>query len=96
MGLFKKKKSSEDDVVEKLETELKVAVDTAESFEDLQRTVKLYGDFKSIKDKDNPWKKNIDPNTIITVAGSILSVLLILNFERIGIATSKAFSFIKR
>lgn len=38
------------------------------------------------------WK--IDPNTILVVAGNLIGILLILNFEKMDIVRSKAMSFV--
>lgn len=38
------------------------------------------------------WK--ISPDTLVTVGGSLLTVLLILNFEKLNIVSTKALGFI--
>lgn len=54
----------------------------------LERLIKL----KGLKAE----KQRIKPDTILLVAGNIVGLLLILNFERLNIVTSKALSFIIR
>ena len=40
--------------------------------------------------------KPISKDAILTTAGSILGILLILNFERLNVVTSKAISFVTK
>lgn len=49
---------------------------------------KLY----KLKETDSP--KRVSPDTLATVAGNILGIVLILNFERTGIVLSKAVNFV--
>lgn len=42
----------------------------------------------------NNQKSNVDINTVLTVAGSLSGILLILNYERLGAMTSKAVNFV--
>lgn len=41
-------------------------------------------------------RQKINPNTMLQVGGSILSILLILNYEKFGILNSKAISFVTK
>lgn len=52
---------------------------------------KLYK-IKSSYEKDN--KRTVSTDQLIAVAGNLAGILLILNFERAGIVTSKALSFV--
>jgi len=38
------------------------------------------------------WK--ISPDTLLVVAGNLLGILLILNFEKVGILNTKALNFV--
>lgn len=38
--------------------------------------------------------KRVSPDTLILVLGNLAGILLILNYERLGIVTSKALSFV--
>lgn len=56
---------------------------TAENF------IKLY----KLKKETNPsWRPS--PDAIIAAGGSVLTVLLILHYEKLGVVTSKALSFV--
>jgi len=48
------------------------------------------------KMRDLKWHHKVDPNTVVTTVGSLAGIVLILNFERLGIISSKAMIFIKR
>lgn len=41
-------------------------------------------------------KQSISPDTIAIVAGNLLGIILILNYEKIGVVTSKALGFVIR
>lgn len=57
----------------------------------VDQLTKLYDIKKSIE-KDN--KKIVSYDQLFAVAGNLAGILLILNFERAGIVTSKALSFV--
>ena len=40
--------------------------------------------------------KRVSPDAILTTAGSIAGILLILNYERLGVVTSKAIGFVTK
>lgn len=42
----------------------------------------------------NPDNSRVSPDTLVLVLGNLAGILLILNYERIGIVTSKAMSFV--
>jgi len=47
-----------------------------------------------LKEIDSP--KRVSPDTLAIVAGNLAGILLILNFERAGVVTSKALSFVMK
>lgn len=55
--------------------------------ENLERLYKL----QSLKEDK---KQRIDPNTVITVLGSLAGILLILKYEKVDVLTSKAIGFV--
>lgn len=58
----------------------------------------LLGVKKSEKDSglDKPAKSRIDPNTIVQAAVGLSSILLILNYEKTDIVTSKSMSIAQK
>ena len=44
--------------------------------------------------KAKGYTTKIDPNTLVTALSSLIGIGLILNFERLGVLTSKATSFV--
>lgn len=44
------------------------------------------------KEKDRSWKPS--PDAVVTAAASIVGILFVLHYEKIGIVTSKALSFV--
>lgn len=46
------------------------------------------------KAKSYEREHTIKPDTILTVAGSILGILLIIGAEHVGVVTSKALGFV--
>lgn len=82
----------------KAEQDLKVkeAVELAEqlegvSLEDLEK-VKTFKDIQ----KNKKEKIKLDPNLIVSSAVGLASILLVLNYERSEIITSKAFGMAQR
>ena len=53
-------------------------------------------DLADIKVQVEGTKHTINPNTIIGAVGSLAGVILILNYERLGVVTSKALNFIPK
>ena len=52
---------------------------------------------QNTKSKDggaNAPSSKVDINTLIVVLGNLLGIILILNYEKIGVVTSKALSFV--
>lgn len=45
---------------------------------------------------DRPFLKRIDPNTTLTVAGSLLTALVVVKYEKTGVISSKALSFMRK
>ena len=54
------------------------------------QVAKLY----KLKEIDSPWR--VSPDTLILVAGNLVGILLILNYERLNIVTSKAIGFVMK
>lgn len=46
--------------------------------------------------KSYEHNSKVDVNTVISVAGSLVGIILILNYEKLGIVTSKALSFVTK
>jgi hypothetical protein len=87
---FVKEKSSIDIEVERL-----IAVITAFSPETKEYTaavanLKVLMEARAVKAKTS----SVSPDMLVSVAGSIAGILLVLNYERLGIVTSKAFGMI--
>jgi hypothetical protein len=59
----------------------------------VDQLAKLY-DIKKSLEKDN--KKIVSYDQMLAVAGNLAGILLILNFERAGIVTSKALGFVAK
>lgn len=49
-----------------------------------------------VKEKLEGPKRSIDPNTILTIGGSLLGSLLIIGHERLNVVTTKAFGIVQR
>lgn len=61
---------------------------------EMEQILKLKGQLVEMQGvtKTNGWKNRIDINTLISGGISIATVLIILNYEKADIITSKAFS----
>lgn len=47
-----------------------------------------------IKAKSHEKDRRFSPDTLLIVGGNLVGILMILNFERVGVVTSKALSFV--
>lgn len=45
---------------------------------------------------DSEAKNSIDMNTILTVGGSLIGIVLILHYEKLDVVTSKALGFVNK
>lgn len=80
-----------DTVIRDLETYMLKVIrpDSEEYAKNVDLLAKLY------KMKEANASRRVSPDALLSAGVSILSVLLILNHERLGVVTSKAMSFVK-
>jgi len=82
-------------------TELDMLIDELQRFiRNMDPDAKNYSDMiesltKLHKLRGEP-SKPISKDAILTTVGSIVGILLILNYERLGVVTSKAMSFVTK
>jgi len=60
--------------------------------DELKRLRQRYEDISSVLQPD--WK--ISPDTVVIVASNLLGILLILNFEKLDVISTKALGFVMR
>lgn len=51
---------------------------------------------KLVKCKETLDPKRISPDTILLVAGNLVGILLILNYEKAGVITTRALNFVMK
>jgi hypothetical protein len=81
-------------------TRLDQAIDTllgriVENDYEPEETAKMVGQLEKLhklKELETPWRPS--PDTVLTVAGSVLGIVLILGYERANVVTSKALAFV--
>ena len=97
-NIFKKSVDPLDTKIEELKA--KIAENGDPNDPDYIRDCKVIDDLleikKSEKDSDKESKSKIDPNTVIQAVVGISSILLILNYEKTDIVTSKSMSIAQR
>lgn len=76
-----------DSVFQEMET---VNADSEEYSKMVQQLETLYKIRSSTKDN------RVDVNTVVTVAGNLLGIVMILNYERLHIVTTKALGFVMK
>ena len=109
-GIKEKLKLMKEPILEELEKEqtyqkdLRTIMRESRDEEALKTLKKLYDEsveyckvlIKSLEEyeklSENKWKINLD--TLVVVAGNLFGILLILNFEKMDIVRSKAFSLL--
>lgn len=86
---MKKKNESLDFLIQALEKEMELTDPTGEDYPKLLEQYE-----KLTRLRREGAKSSIDPNTVIVAAGNLLGILAMLNFEKLGVITSKALGFI--
>lgn len=87
MDVFKKRYSLNKEIKNVLKRMSEVSPDSDEYAKMSKNLETLYSAASKSKDK-------VSLDTIVTVAGSLLGIILIINHEQTGIITSKAVGFI--
>lgn len=93
--MFNRKKSPEQIELEELITDAKqhmigIDVDTEEytrARENLEGLHKMLSEYRSVR---------VDPNTVIATTGSVLSVGIIVGYERLHVFSSAARNFVRQ
>lgn len=93
MFFKKKEKSKLDEAIEERISQLDSTI--ADPEED-QRVIDNLKELSDIKVQIEGAAHTINPNTIISAAGSLVGIALILNYERLGVVASKALGFIPK
>ena len=62
--------------------------------EDYEKMLKLVERLHDMMDEETP--EVVSKNTLLTVSGNLLGIILILKHERLNVITSKALSFVIR
>jgi len=90
MIIWSKRHQSELILRKVIETHLSEMLDTGWGDEDLKKLSSLY------KLLETETSRRVDANTVLTVAGSLAGILLIIGYERANVLTSKAVGFVMR
>ena len=96
--MFKKKQNKLVELIEVREEELYkllIGLDPVEHEQlitNAREEIILLGEQKRLLLEDSSWKDKIDINVLINSGIGVLSILLILNYEKTDILTSKALS----
>lgn len=96
--MFKKKQNKLVELIEVREEELYkmlIGLDPVEHEQlitNAREEIILLGEQKRLLLEDSSWKDKIDINVLINAGIGVLSILLILNYEKTDILTSKALS----
>lgn len=92
MNIFTKKKSNKEmieELIDSLTMSIGLEDPTSEDYKKMTENLRMLEEAKSKEDK-------VSKDTMIGVLSTIGLSLLILNYERFGVITSKAFSFITK
>ena len=97
-NIFKKSVDPLDAKIEELKVKIAESCDPTDA--DYLRDCKLIDDLlkikKSEKDVETQSKSKIDPNTVVQAVVGLSSILLILNYEKTDIVTSKSMSIAQK
>lgn len=96
--MFKKKQNKLVELIEEREEELYkmlIGLDPVEHerlINNAREELVMLGEQKKILLEDSSWTSKIDVNTLINAGVGLVGILLILNYEKTDILTSKALS----
>lgn len=92
--MFARKNQTDSDllkVIDSLQNRMLMIDPQSDSFVKMaDQLTKLY------KLKETTTPKRVSHDTLALIAGNVIGIILILNYERAGIVTSKALSFVMR
>lgn len=91
LNIFERKKKErelEQIILNRLIEQMK----TLDSTEERSQAIRLMDQWLDIR-KNKP---KLSPDTILVVAANLIGILAIINYERVGVVTSKALSFVMR
>lgn len=80
-----------DDLIDPVIARMKKVGPNSEEYPNLMRSLERLEGMKTVN-----RRKPLDWNTVLSTLGSLAGIVLILNFERLGVVTSKAIMYIKR
>ena len=92
MNIFTKKKSNKEQIeelIDSLTMSISLEDPISEHYKIMTENLKMLEEAKSKEDK-------VSKDTTIGVMSNVVLALLILNYERIGVITSKAFQLINK
>lgn len=91
MFLDPKSKTSLDKEIDKLVLELETHEPTSTEFGTIvERLSKLH------KIQEDRKPESINPNTVLTIGANLAGILMIINYEHLGVISTKAMSFIPK
>ena len=81
--------------IDRVIAELNLLDPTSDRYQELEKSLDKLVSAQS-KLSSEKGREKLNPNTVLSVGGEMLVTLLILNYEKIGVISSKAFSRIWR
>lgn len=87
-----KEKSALDEAIEARIEDL----DVNDNLDQDEAKIENLKELVEVKEKLEGPKRSIDPNSILTIVGSMAGTLLILNYEKANALTTKAFGLVQR
>ena len=83
-------------VKEKTELEKEIEDTSSEEYESGLRTLERLEKIQSDRLSREKPKRKVDPNTVLSITGELVSMVLIMGYERLHVISTKAFSRIWR
>ena len=93
MNLFKKEES---EIVKAMQERIEKLKDTAYDVDEDRKAIENLKDLAEIKDKLEGPQMKVNPNTVISVVGSLVGVGLIIVNEKFLVLNTKAWPFIPK
>lgn len=95
MKFFNRKDETPDSLQEAINSLYSELAGYSANEEDYDRITDQIVKLKKLqKDMNHSWKPS--PDAIVAAAGSVLGIVMILHYEKVGVVTSKALGFVQK
>ena len=93
---IKSKKTESSDLEKEIARLFEVMADKQPTDADYEKVADQLCKLYKLKEVDNNSKKTVSADALVNLAGSLLGILAVINYERIHVVTTKALGFVSK